>query len=341
MQRPVVLVAGLVLLAASANLVACRASDESLLATPPDLIAPWVAPMEDGQIYLLRLINAGSSGEELWRTGPGRKAASRVPVDTSNLSCPLPYLSDLRKLPDGRLGAAAACFDDPHNLTYVTLAVAAAGVVATPLAPLTFSDDVVWSADGRTGWISRNSRGCAGIAAMGLAGVEPFGDYTPSDLLPWKIDADFFGPTGENNCTARGRAAFPALTSDGEGLLFLASPASAGVSPNDTGTGRDQLTWNLYRLDVKSRSLEQLATGFSQPTGLAAGDGGLILLSGARDGQQGIWRIDAGSGKVELRKTGNFGPPYLSPDQRSVIIVRYSYREPETGDTALVRFPVD
>jgi hypothetical protein len=340
MQRRASLVAGLVLLAASVNLVACGASDESSFATSPDQIAPWVVPMEDGRVYFLRLLDASSSGTELWRTGPALRAASKVPVDTSNLSCQLPYLSELRRLPDGRLGAVAACFDDPDNDTYVSLAVAAGGAVATPLAPLTSTDDVVWSADGRTGWTSRNSRGCAGIAAMGPAGVEPFGDYTPADLLPWKIDADFFAPRGGDNCTARGRAAFPALTPDGEALLFMASPASAWVSPNNMGTGRDRLPWNLYRLTLASRSVELLATGFSQPTGLVAGDSGLILVSGARDGQQGVWRIDAGTRKVELRKAGNFGPPYLSPDHRSVIIVRYSCREPETGDTTLVRFPV-
>lgn len=336
------LVSGLILLTASMNLVACGGSDEYRFATPSGVLSPEVAPTEDGRVYFLRSAYGGTeSPAELWRTEPDQGTDSRVAVDTSNLSCRSPFLFSLRTMPDGRLGAAASCPEDREHAGYVAFAVTAGGVVATPLAPLTVDDDVVWSADGRSGWIIRSSRGCAGIAAMGLAGAEPFGEYTPSNLLPWKIDGDFFGAVRDReDCTSRGRAAFPALTADGEALLFLASPASAGVSPNPMGTGRDQLTWNLYRLALKSRSLEMLATGFSRPTGLVAGDGGSVLVTGARGGRQGVWRIDAGSRKVESVKAGNFGPPSLSPDHRSVIIVRYSYSEPEEGDTTLVRFPI-
>jgi len=335
------LLASLTLIAAYMNLLGCRGADEYHFAVPSGLISPDVAPTEDGRVYFLRnAFGELGSPAELWRTEVNKKAESMGAVDASALPCRSPFLYHLRKLPDGRLGATASCPGTPSSATYVTLTTAPGGVAAAPLAPLPDDDDVVWSDDGQSGWVTRNSAGCAGIAAMSRVGVQPFGSYTPSSLLPWNIDGDFFGPA-KDDCTGRGRAAFPALTSDGEALLFLASPASAGVSPGGMGTGRDQKTWNLYRLALKSRSLATLATGLSQPTGMTAGDDGLILVCGMKDGRRGVWRIDTGSRKLELVKAGNFGPPILSPGHRSIIIVRYSSDDdPETGDTALVRFPI-
>ena len=119
-------------------------------------------------------------------------------------------------------------------------------------------------------------------------------------------------------------------------VLFLASPESLGASPGGMGRARDQKPWNLYRLDLKARTLRLLVDGFTQPTGVTAGPDRDVLVSAVRGGQRGLWRIGEDTLKPELIRAGSFGPPSLSATEQVVAVQYSSGIRRESGSTTLV-----
>jgi Tol biopolymer transport system component len=131
-----------------------------------------------------------------------------------------------------------------------------------------------------------------------------------------------------------------ALTTDGAALLFLASPRSAGKSPAYKSSDRDRQPWNLYRLTLKDRSVAMLASGFTEPSGTAVAGDGVLLISGVREGRRGLWRIDTGSHQVTRVADGDYGPPSLSPDGRSIVVVRRLSTSSGGYETSLMEIPM-
>jgi Tol biopolymer transport system component len=274
--------------------------------------------LPDGLIYFARSPGFGKA-LQIWSVRPQGGAARQLRLPALDGCRRTEYLLP-HPLPDGRLGLSRLCeTQDVLKDHFDLVAVDPASGTVERLASVGLYNPagVTWQADLRHGFVAYYSSICGSVAAVTRAGVQRSAGPTTLDGHTWQLDQDFFEP-GDTDCTPRGRANRPALSTDGKRLLFLASPASVGV----TGQGRIDIPWNLYLRDLPDGPPRAVARGFVTPTGLAvAPDQRGVVVGGGHGGERGLWYVDLASGAVRPIGKGNLVDPSFSPDGRRLVAV--------------------
>jgi hypothetical protein len=285
--------------------------------------AAWLA---DGSIYyLMRHSGDEDAPADLYRTRANGGVGSKVPLQPIP-GCETPYLASLNPLSDTLLGAVLACPLDRDGSTIVAIDPASGRV--REVADLYDGVDGMWSQTEQNGWAVYNEDGCVSIAPIDGARRRSLPRLDPSTLLPWKLDSDF--SPGRDDCTARGMIGFPALAPGGSRIFALASPEAKGVAPGNFGRSREHLPWHLYELDLASRSIRRVGGEFTAPWGTVFG-GSQVFVVASQHGTAGLYAVDVRNGSTRLIAKGDFGPPALSPDGRSVLLAEF----PGDGPTRL------
>jgi hypothetical protein len=282
----------------------------------------WLA---DGMVYYLAAVGGESDSPlHLYRTPADGKGKAREIHLSGVTFCRIPYLTSLRRLPDGGLGAVLVCAQEDGSATLVSIDPASGRVAK--ISGLYGGDDGIWSTAENKGWSAYSQDGCASIEPIDRKGWSAVPPLEPASLLPWDLDADF--AAGAGDCTPRGMIGFPAAAPTMDRIVVLASPEAAGVDPGDLGDGRKDLPWHLYGIDLASRQIRQIGGSFVEPKGIAvAGDTALVTA------RQGLYAVDLASGATRTIAEGDFGAPGLSPDGRSAVFVKF----PDPGYPKLLK----
>jgi WD40-like Beta Propeller Repeat len=309
---------------------ACRTAGSNLSESDPDvpvrrLAGPSgslaaVAWLPDGRLYLDRAADGGSE-TEIWSVPARGGAAQRLRLPAQPGCWRTDYLHSAA-LPDGRLGLTRLCWKDPpigdtgavdpHTRRYVPLA---------ELGPLNPSA-VTWQKDLRSGFLSRTSGSCAGIAELTAAGPRRWTAPAALDGRTWELDGYVFA-RGTLDCTRWGRADLPVLSPDGTSLYFLASPESFRISG---GVRREETPWRLYRWALSGTrptgQPEELTADLGKPLDLVISSDGLALaFAGQRDGSYGLWWVDPRSRQVRRLSGGKYVSASFSPDGRHLAAI--------------------
>jgi hypothetical protein len=287
------------------------------LAVPAGSLAS-VAWLPDGRIYLGRAAEAGGD-PELWGVPAAGGAAQRLrPPDQPG--CRRTRYLRAATLPDGRLGLTRLCSKNPP-LTGDTGALDPRTSRYEPLAALGDLNPsaVAWRKDLRSGFVSRTSGACAGIAALTPEGPQRLPAPVTLDGRTFPLD-EFVFAAGDVYCAGWGRADLPVLAPDDRALYFLASPDSVGV---DDVVEREETPWRLYRWalsgDRPTGQPEELTGGLGKPLGLAISpDGRALAFAGQRDGEYGLWLVDTASRAVRRLAGGKYVSASFSPDGRQL-----------------------
>jgi hypothetical protein len=237
-------------------------------------------------------------------------------------------------MPDGRLGLTRFCSRDPQP----TLETGALDPATSRYVPLAALDSVnpsavTWRKDLRSGYLSRTSGSCAGIAALTPAGVQRWREPVTLDGRSWELDG-YVRARGTLDCAEWGRADLPVLSPDGKWLYFVASPESVGVSGD---VDREETPWRLYRWalsgDEPTGQPEELAAGLGKPLDLAISpDGRALAFAGQRGKSYGLWRVDTASHEMRRLADGKYVAASFSPDGRQLAAVFQ-----QDGDHGLLR----
>jgi hypothetical protein len=268
------------------------------LARPDDELAAdddhyYSAPLwaADGWIYLLSTFEDSESWPILKRVRPGHGIVD-VPVDVPGCAADSSYIDGLFPLHDeGLLGLAASC-DEPDS----------------PVSVLAYSLKT------RTATV--------------LGEYRHRGDYS----LSWRGDGAIydavsrFGPCGdaagiveirsESETCLRGHGRLP-VAQPGDVLDFVAESCSL-----DTPAGSGE---TICRWERSTNTSVPVMEGFTSVQGFATHASGRLVISGKRDGQAGLWLADPGR-PVRRIADEYLLDPALSPDGRTIVAVRNTYR---------------
>jgi WD40-like Beta Propeller Repeat len=285
----------------------------------PDGSLAEVAWLPGGRLYLTWAPDGGSDSE-LWTVPAAGGSASRVRL-ADQPGCGKTDYRYPTVLPDGRLGLIRLCLDPPSGDVGVLDPATGRFTVLAPLGPINPSA-VTWRKDLRSGYLSRTSGSCAGIAALTRAGVRRWPAPVSVSGHSWELDGYVFA-RGILDCAPWGRADQPVLASDESWLYFLASPESQGVSGTER---REETPWRLYRWALSGTEPTgqpaELAAGLGKPLDLAMSpDGRALVFAGQRDGAYGLWRVDPATGQVRRLATGKYVSASFSPDGRQLAAV--------------------
>jgi hypothetical protein len=312
-------------------LSACRTSGSGTAAPDPDVPARQVALpsgrlagvawLPDGRLYVGWAKDAGSDSE-LWSVPAAGGSAQRLRLADQPGCWKTDYLRPAT-LPDGRLGLVRFCWKDPP-LTGDTGALDPRTSRYVPLAPLgpLNPSAVTWRKDLRSGYMSRTSGSCAGIAPLTRDGAQRWPQPVTLDGRSWELDGYVFA-RGTLDCAKWGRADLPVLSPDGRWLYFVASPESLDVSGE---VRREETPWRLYRWALSggapSGQPEELVGGLGKPLGLAVSpDGRSLAFAGQRDGAYGLWLVDPAARSVRRLVAGKYMSSSFSPDGKQLAAV--------------------
>lgn len=281
------------------------------------------APVEiDGWVYFLH--QARVSSDVPARLHRVRSGGQPTVIDVTGVDCANPFLSRLRLLPDGRLGAVQHCVDKDRILISIDTVNGVAGRIMT-VSPGT---DVALAKAGGEAWLEYASKGCSSIAAVRNGKRQPAPVFRQVELLGWDVDRDF----GDVSCVADGRIGFPRYEQDGT-LIVLASSDSKGVDPGPLGNGRDNLSWRIFRLDAVAGKVELVGGEFFRPVAAElAFDKRRIMVAGQRDGRSGIWSASLTTGEVKAVAAGQLVALSARPDGRTILAIERT----ANGDLILI-----
>ncbi|HEU4349310.1 MAG TPA: hypothetical protein VFR35_16160 [Actinoplanes sp.] len=311
---------------------ACRASGSGTPAPEADVPArpvelpagslSGVAWLPGGRLYVTWAPDGGSDSQ-LWTVPAAGGSASRVRL-ADQAGCGKTDYQHPAVLPDGRLGLTRLCLDPPGGDTgALDPATGRYGPLA-PLGPVNPSA-VTWRKDLRSGYLSRTSGSCAGIAPLTREGIRRWPEPVTIGGRSWELDG-YVAARGTLDCARWGRADLPVLSPDGKWLYFVASPESMGVSGE---VRREETPWRLYRWALAGSAPgaptgepEELAAGLGKPLDLAVSpDGRALAFAGQRDGSYGLWRVDPASRQVRRLAAGKYLSASFSPDGRQLAAV--------------------
>jgi hypothetical protein len=299
-------------------------SASSVIKTPGGWQVSDQVAVVGGDLYYLATATMNfDSAPDLWQKSAGHaKDLGQISVKPD---CEYAYARALRKLPDGRLGAIATCHTstadgDTDKTFYIAIDVAGGKVSTTVIVDLpSHWNDVGWDADMKAGWLTYQKDDdhgdtCAGIARIAAGKALPFGDYSPSGIFDWPIDAVAIASNGAP-CSAYGEAAFASVDQLGD-MMFMASPSATRKS----GPARMSAEWGLFSLNRESRQITTIVGGFVKPIGIATSlDGQHVLVSAARLGVDALWLVDTRTGEVRSLVIGSYGSPTFGSDGHSAI----------------------
>ena len=288
------------------------------LPAPPGSIAE-VAWLPEGRLYFDWAVDGGGESE-LWRMPAAGGAAQRMTFPDQPGCRKTDYLRPAT-LPDGRLGLIRLCLDPPNGDTGAVDPRTSRYLPLAALGPLNPSA-VTWRKDLRSGYLSRTSGSCAGIAPLTAAGPQRWPTPAALDGRTWELDG-YVRARGPGYCTQWGRADLPVLSPDERWLYFVASPDSMGIGG---AVRREETLWRLYRWaqsgDRPTGQPEELASGLGKPLDLEISpDGRTLAFAGQREGSYGLWRVDTTSRAVSRIASGKYASVSFSPDTRQLAAV--------------------
>lgn len=186
-----------------------------------------------------------------------------------------------------------------------------------PLAPLgpVNPSAVTFRKDLRSGYLSRTSGSCAGIAALTRDGARRWPAPVTLGRRSWDLDGYVFA-RGALDCAEWGRADLPVVSPDQPWLYFVAYPESTGVSGE---VRREETPWRLYRWALSGEEPtgepQELAARLGKPLDLAVSpDGRVLAFAGQRDRAYGLRRVDPTTGEVHRLAHGKYVSSSFSPD---------------------------
>jgi hypothetical protein len=186
-----------------------------------------------------------------------------------------------------------------------------------PLAPLgpVNPSAVTFRKNLRSGYLSRTSGSCAGIAALTRDGARRWPAPVTLDRRSWDLDGYVFA-RGALDCAEWGRADLPVVSPDQPWLYFVAYPESTGVSGE---VRREETPWRLYRWALSGEEPtgepQELAARLGKPLDLAVSpDGRVLAFAGQRDRAYGLRRVDPTTGEVHRLAHGKYVSSSFSPD---------------------------
>lgn len=300
------LVAVLLIVASSAAGCAgdrATASDRTVYDADGEGVIDSVAEQDD-VIYYIRSSYPGEDDDPstLWKTAEGPKSTvvGTVPIAGA---CERPTLRSLRSLTSGHLAAMADCSEAGHYFVDINIQ----GV--RPMAKIIFTVpsrfyDVSWSPGSDRGWITYNSDDCAAIGTVTARGLGPFEKFIPADGFKWRLDADL-NATSATDCTDHGEAGFVATDPSSHYLYFMASKDAQNEGMNTKS--RYNADWSVYALSIESRTLMNIASGFSHVEDVdVSSDGTKYLVAGRHNGKHGLWLASLDAPQVKKLAEGNF-----------------------------------
>jgi Tol biopolymer transport system component len=174
-----------------------------------------------------------------------------------------------------------------------------------------FPTVVTWNPSGEEAIAAESSGICANVAWLTSAGVKPVTASLGEGSKRWQLGDQFRSPSAD--CSEQGRADWPAWSSKGQQVLFLASPGSIGLS----GQSRLDAPWNIYSMDVREQHPTALLEGLKHARSLTASPNGAWVAFSATDvpgGQGGTWLFSPSSKKLIQVSTDKMDWLAWSPD---------------------------
>ncbi len=241
-----------------------------------------------------------------------------VGLDGQVTQVPLPWLTGCltlryafpKRMIDGRMIFARFCTrvvgldaERPDMWAAVTLDSAGSVEVLAEMQGLINPPGVSWSLRQRLGVIASSSSLCSGVGYIDAGGVRPADDLelelggqrwsAGADFLPEEVDSFALSEDELDalpDCTKAGKADWPVFSPDGERFALVGAPPGRG------GFEREHAVFV-----VRGGSARAVARGFEEPRCLAwSADGSALYVSGRRDGDGGVWRVDVADGRLTL-----------------------------------------
>src|SRR5687768_6063525 len=243
--------------------------------------------------------------------------------------------TDPARLPDGRIGFVRTCAlrerttetTEHHLMAYdsglgAPVRLADAGCYVSQYS---------WDPGGTVAAFSCGSRICQGVALVSADGVEPIGMVVREGDHAFDLAGHF---KDESDCSATGRADFPAWRPDGEQVAFFASPRSVGVD----GHARLDERWNLYLMPPDSGQFTELLTDIKEPRSLAWSPDGSSLAFAAEPSEDGgkTWLFAPTTGDLALISEDDLRSLSWAPAGDRIVAIRDPGTSREWDDMHLV-----
>lgn len=266
-----------------------------------------------------------------------------VGLDGDVTEVPLPRVRDCltlryafpQRMSDGRISLGWSCtrvvgMDPERPDTWAAVALGRDGVaeVLTEEQDAFGAQGVSWSLKHRLGAVSSSSSVCSSVGYVDAGGVRPAdGLDLELDGKRWPAGAgfvaeeadDFTSTEDEPDCGTAGKADWPVFSPDEERLALVGAPPGRG--------GFDREHAVFVAGDGSARAV---ARGFEEPRCLAwSADGRALYVSGRREGDGGVWRIDLAEGRLTLLLDEEPEWFAVSPDGSKVAALQAA-----TGDLA-------
>ncbi|WP_433530634.1 hypothetical protein ACQPYA_00325 [Micromonospora sp. CA-263727] len=263
----------------------------------------------DGWVYYLR--EEASDGRQLWRQQPARRSGELVlDQDAAKSVCLDGAFSFLHRSPAGGLRVAVEC--DSGTRTEL-VAYSDGRRQLEPHASVSFLGDVALVEGEATGY-AEVSREC-GMAIQSLVD----GELRDLDSVI-TVDGKALNISGGgDDCSSVAWVKSPAVARGK--LFFLVASNSFGKLPVTTSDVLEGFTWQLVQWDPESGSTQFVAEipGIAD---LAANGQEIIVAVHSRGKGDGVWFIDAASGKMLQVVDGEEAyHPDFSPDGKDFVYV--------------------
>lgn len=240
-----------------------------------------------------------------------------VGLDERVAQVPLPPIAGCRmlryafpqRMSDGRITMGRSCTHDvgtgpevPDTWAAVALTRNGESEVLAEMREWLGPQGVSWSLRQRRGVVASSSGLCS---AVGYVDVD--GSVLPADELELELDGerwsagadllpediDYFALSEDEldelpDCAQAGKADWPVYAPDDRRLALVGAPPGRG------GFDREHAVFV-----ADGGSVRAVARGFEEPRCLAwSADGSGLYVSGRRDGDGGVWRIDVADGRL-------------------------------------------
>jgi len=272
----------------------------------------WLA---DGRIVISMSDPGDEISADLWEAGPdGEEQIALLPLSGCNLTrWWRPY-----RLPDGRLGAVRECATIPPVPDDVVAIDDAGGVEILGTTPAIVSQ-LSWAPDMSRGLMGAGSVICQTVLWADRDGFAPLGVTVGNGENSYVIDQG--EDTGSADCPGDPRADWPAISPDGQTIVFFVSTGSIGIG----GQPRLDALWTLQVVDATGTEARTLLSAIDEPRSPQwSPDGTRLAFAADINGTSGTWLIDPTAEAPEVRRLYDhaFGWLDWSPDGSEIVGMR-------------------